>query len=111
MQEVDKKAVRQFAYRERAIRAKIYARVLMPVAIFAVGASVWKDPDLRPQVTEGIEEIRPIAASYLEDTPFEDMLGPLPEPTPTEAAGGSTEDDQVTASVDLPENKVPVNRP
>jgi len=111
MQEVDKKSARQFAYRERAIRAKTYARVLVPVAMFAVSATVWMDPELRPQVAEGLEEIRPIAATYLVDTPFEDMLGPVPVAAPTEAAVDGAEDGQVTASFNLPEDAVPVNRP
>lgn len=111
MQEPDKKSIRQFAYRERAIRAKTYARVLMPVAVFAVGASVWKDPDLGPQMTETFQEIRPVAASYLVNTPFEDMLGPLPEPERTQAQAEPADAEQVTASFDLPEDTVPVNRP
>ncbi|MGA9412482.1 MAG: hypothetical protein WBV78_18820 [Roseobacter sp.] len=110
-QEVDKKAIRQFAYRERSIRAQTYARVLMPVAVFAVGATVWMDPDLRPQVTAGIEEIRPIVATYLVDTPFEDLLGPVPVAAPTETDGTGVDGDQVAASFDLPEDAVPVNRP
>lgn len=110
MQEVNKKDLRQFAYRERAIRAKTYARVLLPVAMFAIGTSAWTDPDLGPQLVEGLEEIRPIAATYLVDTPFEDMLGPVPEPV-VEAAAEDLEGDQLTASADMPDDQVPVNRP
>lgn len=111
-QEVDpKKTARQFAYRERSIRAQTYARVLIPVAMFAVGATVWMDDQLRPQVARGLEEIRPIAAIYLVDTPFEDLLGPVPEGAAAEASANSASSDQVAASYNLPEDSVPVNRP
>lgn len=70
---------RQYNYRERSLRAKTYARILIPVTLFFVGTSVWKDPVMAAQVTEGLIEIRPIAETYLTGTPMENMLSLIPE--------------------------------
>lgn len=97
-QDLSKSKMRQFSYRERAVRARTYARVLMPVCFFVAGATVWQDPVLGPQLSEGLTEIKPIAASYLADTPLESLLGPLQleEQDKTAQAGA-----RVTAAAEL----------
>lgn len=73
---MNKRDLRQNAYIERAKSARGFARMLVPAAFIVLGTGIWKDPDLGPKLAEGLEVIRPTAASYLVDTPLEDLLGP-----------------------------------
>lgn len=76
---VSKGEYRKYNYHERALRARMYARFLMPVALFLAGTSVWKDPVMAAQLTEGLTEIRPVAETYLTGTPLENMLSFFPD--------------------------------
>jgi hypothetical protein len=104
---LNKRDLRQKTYIARASRARGYARMLMPLALFALGTAAWQDPDLGPQLAEGLEEIRPVAAGYLADTPLENILGPVPE---DEITAESEETGQITIAAGLPNSAVPVNR-
>lgn len=95
---------RQFNCNERAIRARTYARILMPVALFFAGTCVWKDPVMSAQVTEGLIEVRPLAENYLTGTPLENMLSVLP--VAPETAEAATESSQ---SAGLPQITEPVS--
>ncbi|MEE4189313.1 MAG: hypothetical protein V2I76_12790 [Roseobacter sp.] len=106
MQEFNIRDLRQHACRERAIRARMYARILMPVFVFAAATCVWQDQDMRDEVTAAILEIRPMVASYLVDTPLENMLGPLTVEDTTDA-----DDHQLADASALPTSSVPINRP
>lgn len=80
----------------------------MPVTMFVLATGLWSDPVVGPQLAEGFKEIRPIAASYLVDTPLEDILRPAPA---TEDPGEAAEvGRRVTASTSLPPSVVPINR-
>jgi len=69
---------RQMNCQDRALRARTCARVLMPVALFFAGTSVWKDPVMSAQITDQLIEVRPMAAAYLTGTPLEHMLSLIP---------------------------------
>ncbi len=103
-QDVSKSTIRQFNYRERALRARTYARILMPVCFFVASATAWQDPVLGAKLSEGLTEIKPIAANYLANTPLEDLIGPLQLDQATEG------NERVTAAADLADNGVVVNR-
>lgn len=78
---------RQYHYRDRSIRARSYARFLMPVMVFVAGACVWKDPVMRAHAMDRLQQVRPIADNYLTGTPLENMLSLLPAaPEPADAA-------------------------
>ncbi|MGD9294414.1 MAG: hypothetical protein PVI41_05980 [Roseobacter sp.] len=107
-QDVSKSTLRQFNYRERALRARTYARILMPVCLFLASATAWQDPVLGAKLSDGLTEIKPIAASYLADTPLEDLLGPLQADMPRDEAAEAVQ--RITAAADLPDGDVVVNR-
>ncbi len=102
-----KRDIRQNAYRERSRSARGIARLLMPFAFVVLGTAIWQDPDLGPKLAEGLEVIRPTAASYLVDTPLEDILGPVPEDDLVQDEDAL---DQIVVANGLPESTVPVNR-
>lgn len=79
----------------------------MPVALIVTGTAIWNDPDLGPKLAEGLEVIRPTAASYLVDTPLEDMLGPVAQ---DELARDNTNPERVMVASGFPASTVPVNR-
>ncbi len=87
------------------MRSRMYARVLMGAGIFAVGAMVWTDPDMREDVTAKAEELRPVAAGYLVGTPLEDLLGPAI------AEDAAATEEQLADAAGLPNSSLPVNRP
>lgn len=107
-QDLSKSKIRQYNYRERAVRARTYARILMPVCLFVASATIWQDPVLGPQLSEGLTEIKPIAASYLADTPFEPLLGPLQ--LEEYAVEATEEEDRFAVVTGLPGNGLVVNR-
>ncbi|WP_227267475.1 hypothetical protein [Roseobacter weihaiensis] len=105
---ISRRDLRQVAYRQRASSARLYARLLMPVTVFVLATGLWSDPVVGPQLVQGLEEIRPIAASYLVDTPLENILGPAPATEDTVDAADV--EGRVTASTSLPPSVVPINR-
>lgn len=105
--DLSKSDIRQYNYRERAIRARTYARILMPVCLFVASATAWQDPVLGAKLSEGLTEIKPIAANFIADTPLEDLLGPLQLDAPQDQAAKA--DERVTAAADFPDNGVVVN--
>ena len=104
--QMSKRDIRQHAYRERARSARGYARMLLPVAFIVLGTALWQDPKLGPVLAEGLTEVKPLAASYLQNTPFENLLGPAPAAETAAAEPG----DQITVSAALPTSVLPINR-
>ena len=104
--QMSKRDIRQHAYRERARSARGYARMLMPVVFIVLGTALWQDPKLGPVLAEGLTEVKPLAASYLQDTPFEDLLGPVP----SEETASANQDAQITVSASLPTSVLPIDR-
>jgi hypothetical protein len=112
--QMSKRDTQQSAYLKRSGSARALARMLMPVAAVILATGLWNDPALGPILAEGLEELRPAAARYLVDTPFEDLLGPLPE---TDLAQDTSPEERITAAAELPastlpvKSTLPVNRP
>jgi hypothetical protein len=92
--QLSKRDIRQRAYLERGRSARRFARILVPLMFLTLGTAIWQDPDLGPQLAEGLEVIRPTAASFLVDTPLEDFLGPVPE----DLAQNDSADDRIAGA-------------
>jgi hypothetical protein len=106
--QLSKKDTRQIAYRRRADSARTWARLMIPVTFIVTGTAVWQDPQIGPKLEGGLEVVRPMAARYLTDTPLENILGPVPQDDVVEAGA---EEGQLTVASNLPETRLPVNRP
>ncbi|MFK7743827.1 MAG: hypothetical protein AB8B47_02130 [Roseobacter sp.] len=96
---VDKRLRRQKAYAKRSRSARFFARVLMPVAMVTLSTSIWSDPVWGPKLAEGVEEVKPMVATYLADTPFADMLGPVEVTQPVDDPSQGNDDVRVEASL------------
>lgn len=116
MSGVDKRDLRQAKCINRGKSARLYGRLLIPVACVVLGQALWSDPDLGPQLSEGLTEIKPVLATYAQGTPLDGAFGPVPEATENgelviiDEAKAATSG-AVTASFNLPESATPVNRP
>lgn len=82
----EKRQRRQSKYRNRARSARLCAKLLIPVAMVFLTSALWSDPVLGPRLAQGVQEIKPVLAGYLEDTPLEDIFGPDSEVTNTQTA-------------------------
>lgn len=120
MMQKNKRDLRQAKCIRRGKTARLYGRLLIPVALIGLSQSLWTDPVAGPQLVEGLEEIRPIIATYAQNTPLEDVFGPAPEPEEKEpivainSAGQAAVDGEEAAlsvSYTLPVSVRPVNRP
>lgn len=85
---IDKRAVRQAKCINRGKRARMYGRVLIPITLLVLGQALWSDPDLGPQLAEGLKEIKPVLATYAQGTPLEGTFGPVSETAEPAASSG-----------------------
>ena len=104
---------RQLAYQMRARSSRLYGKLLIPVALVTLSTSLWSDPVLGPQLSAGVEEAKPLLASYAQNTPLDGVFGPVPEAA--ETAEPETVEGQEAAALDLtpelPTSVKPINRP
>ena len=84
--QVDKRESRQAEYLKRSGKARFYARILMPITLVTLSTGIWSDPVWGPKLAEGVEEIKPMVASYLQETPFADVMQTLELKKPVEDA-------------------------
>lgn len=106
--QIDKRESRQAEYIKRSRKARFYARILMPITLVALATGVWSDPVWGPRVVEGVEEIKPMVASYLQETPFSDVMQQIELKKPVENAVDDVEE-RIEAS--LPMSLRPILRP
>lgn len=115
----EKSQRRQLAYQNRSRSARLYGKLLIPVALITFSTSLWSDPVLGPQLEAGLEDAKPLLASYAQNTPLDGMFGPVPDtveavqPSAAQIEDGleSTEEASLTLDSSLPKSAVPVNRP
>lgn len=96
---------RQSAYLERSKTARLYAKMLIPVAMLVLSAGVWLDPVLNPRVIQGLEEVKPIVDAVLAGEPISEVLAANRESPGPDAA----EEDSEQSG--LPPASVAVTRP
>ena len=119
MNKQEKSQRRQLAYLNRARSARLYGKLLIPVALVALSTSLWSDPVLGPQLEAGVDEMQPFLASYAQNTPLDGVFGPLPEPVEAQDPAAvdtdgnpiATEEAALALTPNLPTSQSPVNRP
>ena len=115
MTKEEKRQRNQLSYQNRARSARLYGKLLIPVALVTLSTSLWSDPVLGPQLETGVENMQPLLAQYAQETPLDGMFGPVPEVAQASAdiaaQASGTEEASLDLEPALPASVTPVNRP
>ncbi len=108
---IDIKTCRQTEYLSRSRSARFYAKILMPITAVAFSLALWSDEEIKPQLIAQVEEIKPVVAEYLADTPLQDMLGFGGEFASSGTSGTGFEEEALVTPSTLMASARPVVRP
>ena len=85
--------------------------MLMPIAAVTLSLALWSDEQLKPLLVAQAEEIQPMVAEYLADTPLENMLGFDSNIATRDESGPAFEEEAMLAPSTLIASARPVVRP
>ena len=111
----DKQQRRQIAYRRRAKRASLAAKLMIPLVFLGISAAAWSDPTLGPRLETGVNEVRPLVQSVIDGEPVMEVLAEATRWQPENSVDVDETLEQAdivrAASNGLPTSVVPINRP